>query len=110
MERAWCCYEIALFNKRCVSDDSAKLRSFVAPSRTIYHGWDAVATTEIEDKSYIEKEITGNFPKGFEGFNEVMNQANAVAILALTERNEFNTPDALDNLGNSVEKWFDRIS
>ncbi len=109
LERAWCCYEIALFNSACVLNDGEKLRSFIAPSRTIYHGWEVVATTEVEDKRFIENEIRNTFPNGFEGFTSVMNQANALAVLALTEESVHYTPDSMANLRKSVQDWFDRI-
>lgn len=107
LERAWCCYEIALFNQQCVSKGN-NLKSFIAPMRTIYFGWDAVLTTEVEDKLYIEQSISSTFPNGLEGFTEVMNQANAVAVLALTEGAVYYTPDSMNNLWTAVEKWYDR--
>jgi len=109
LERAWCCYEIALFNRKYLSDNTVNLRSFVAPTKTIYHGWELVATTEIYDKLNIEKSINIIFPKGFEDFTMIMNQANAVAALTYAWGNAYFTPDSLDNLYEAIKKWYNRF-
>jgi hypothetical protein len=54
--RAWCCYEIALFNQHLVGADvsrfaglpGAQLRSFIAPTRSFHLGWERTETTAVE--------------------------------------------------------------
>jgi len=110
LTRAWCCYEIALFNQRCATAtaDSPSLQSFIAPTKSIYFGWDDTKTTEVEDKAFIEARIRSSFPNGFEGFDHVMNQANATAVLWLTESTPTFTPAALKSLAKAAEIWFTR--
>jgi hypothetical protein len=108
LTRAWCTYEIALFNRRCAADDAPPLTSFIAPSRSLYHGWEHAETSEPEDKEFIAERIAADFPGGFDGFNHIMNQANATAVLSLTEPSVFYTPAALDALGKAAEAWYAR--
>jgi hypothetical protein len=93
LRRAWCCYEIALFNRRFPAEPfedkrfrglppQQSLRSFIAPTTTIYFGWDHTETTEPRDKDFIGERIATTYPNEFEGFNGVMNQANATAVLS----------------------------
>lgn len=110
LTRTWCCYEIALFNQRCATQDEQLLRSFIAPSQNIYFGWEQAETSEAEDKLFIQDRISKNFPNGFDGFNRVMNQANGTAVLSLTERSPFYTPAAIDALGEAAEYWYSRMS
>ena len=110
LTRAWCCYEIALFNQHSAAPDEPPLKSFIAPSRNIYFGWENVETTEADDKLFIEDRISKGFPDGFTGFNHVMNQANATAILPLTEGHPFYSPSSLEALGEAVEFWYDRAA
>jgi hypothetical protein len=109
LTRSWCCYEIALFNQRCATGDETLLRSFIAPSRNIYFGWDQTETSEVEDKLFIADRISNSFPNGFEGFNHVMNQANATAILPVTFGEIYFAPAALDALGEAAEFWYARV-
>jgi len=110
LTRAWCCYEIALFNQRCATATANEipLQSFMAPTKSIYFGWDQTETTEAEDKDFIKEHISNSFPNGFEGFVHVMNQANATAVLSLTESNPSYPPAALESLAKAAEIWFTR--
>lgn len=110
LTRAWCCYEIALFNQHCATatKEDLPLQSFIAPTTSIYWGWDHTETTEKADKAFIGDHIRSSFPNGFEGFEHVMQQANATAVLSLTESAPYYTPAALDSLGNAAEIWFTR--
>jgi hypothetical protein len=114
--RAWCCYEIALFNQHLVGADvsrfpglpGAQLRSFIAPTRSFHLGWDRTETTEPDDKAFIGERIETTFPGGFEGFNHIMSQANSVAVLPLAEGGVWSTPGADENLFQAVEAWYAR--
>ncbi len=108
LTRAWCCYEIALFNQDLVAVGEPALRSFIAPSQNIYFGWDQVESSEAEDKSFIGDRIAHTFPDGWKGFNHVMQQANATAVLPLTDLTPWYTPASLDALGAAAEGWFAR--
>jgi hypothetical protein len=86
----------------------SKLRSFIAPTRSFYIGWDATETSEPEDKGFIAENIQSHFPGGFKGFNEVMAQANSVAVLPLAEGTLWSTPAADENRLHAAERWYDR--
>jgi len=111
LSRAWCCYEIALFNQQCAEAEMSKLelRSFIAPTRTIYFGWDTTDVTEAQDKEFIAEQIEQWFPHGFDGFNHVMNQVNATAVLSTTETAPHYPPAALSTLTTAAAQWFDRM-
>lgn len=114
--RAWCCYEIALFNQHLVGADvspfpgapAAQLRSFIAPTRSFHLGWERTETTEADDKVFIAERIATAFPGGFEGFSHIMAQANSVAVLPLAEGGVWSTPGADEHLLHAVEAWYAR--
>jgi len=110
LTRSWCCYEIALFNQRHVAEttDKMQLRSFIAPTTSIYFGWQDTKTTEANDKTFIEERIRRGFPHGFKGFNQIMEEANGTAVLSSTEVDPFYPPAALDSLASAAERWFTR--
>jgi hypothetical protein len=108
LTRAWCCYEIALYNQCCATAGEQLLRSLIAPSKHIYFGWQDVETSDPADKLFIGDHIVTRFPNGFEGFNSVMQQANATAVLPLTAGSIWYTPAALDALGEAAELWYAR--
>lgn len=117
LTRAWCCYEIALYNRHLTRADESDfpagvrapvLRSYVAPSRSFYTGWDRAETTEADDKTFIAERIRSSFPGGFDGFDAVMAQANTLAVLPLTEGTTWATPAADENLLRAAETWYRR--
>jgi hypothetical protein len=116
LTRAWCCYEIALFNQRLAETDVSafpgrqgqRLGSYIAPSRNTYFGWELTETSEIDDKIFIGERISAAFPGGFDGFNHIMQQANSVAVLPLTEGTTWTPPAADDNLRKAAEVWYTR--
>ena len=108
LERAWCCYEIALYNQDCVKKD-APLKSLMAPMSTLYHGWDSVLTTETEDKVFIEESIRRSCIDGFDGFGHIMTKANSVATISFIEGADIYTPESIENLAASAEKWYNRL-
>jgi hypothetical protein len=109
LTRSWCCYEIALFNRRCATGQDTVLRSLIAPSRAIYFGWEYTETSEPEDKAFIAERIASDFPEGFEGFSKVMNQANASAVLQLTEGSVTQMPLVFEGLADAAQQWYSRM-
>lgn len=115
--RSWCCYEIALFNQRLAAQDVPKfpdmlgsqLRSFIAPSRSFYLGWERTETSDVNDKSFIAEQVSASFPGGFDGFNHVMAQANSVAVAPFATGAAWTTPAAEENLRMAVESWYARM-
>jgi hypothetical protein len=115
LERVWCCYEIALSNRHLAlgsppdpANPSSTLRSFVNPTLAVYHGWDLAEATEPDDKAFIEERIREGFPDGLAGFDRVMHQANAQAVLSTTEPGASYPPAALDTLVEAAERWWSR--
>lgn len=115
LRRVWCCYEIALANRHLAADGppdpahpSSTLRTFVNPTLLVYHGWDLAEATEPDDKAFIEERIREAFPGGLEGFDRVMQQANAQAVLSTTEAGPSYPPAALDSLVQAAESWWRR--
>ena len=114
--RSWCCYEIALFNQRFAEADGPPagpfngpgLRSFIAPTRSFYIGWERTETSEAEDKVFISESIASGFPGGFDGFEKIMAQANTVAVGSLAGPADWSTPAADDNLLQAAESWYAR--
>jgi hypothetical protein len=118
--RAWCCYEIALFNQSFAAADTPQLsgpellegpgiRSFFAPTRAFYLGWEKAETSDPEDKAFIEERISTAFPSGFDGFDRIMAQANTIATLQFAEVGTVRTtPAANENLDKAVENWYKR--
>jgi len=106
LTRAWCTYEIALFNRHCASGDTSAFRSFVAPTGRLYRGWDQVEVSEAGDKWFLQERIETAFPGGFRGFDHVMQRANAAAVSG-TERHP-QDPAVLEALAEAVEVWYDR--
>ncbi|MDJ0740494.1 MAG: hypothetical protein QNJ91_12305 [Gammaproteobacteria bacterium] len=114
LTRAWCCYEIALFNRRLVDAapaggrDAAPLLSLIAPTRNYYRGWDRTAVTDPADKAFIGARIDSDFPGGFAGFDHVMAQANSVATLSTAGGGTWSTPAADAALLAAAERWYAR--
>jgi hypothetical protein len=108
LSRAWCCYELAEFNRRAATDADQPLLSFIAPSRNIYFGWDATQTSDADDKAFIEDSIRSGFPGGFAGFESVMQQANLTAAVSLAEGRGLYPPAALESLAAAAESWYER--
>jgi len=114
--RAWCCYEIALYNQEMAEADpqfegglqGPQLRSFIAPTRSFYLGWERTETSEVDDKAFIAERISANFPGAFKGFNYIMAQASSVAVLPLSEGTTWTTPAADDTLMRAAEAWYTR--
>jgi hypothetical protein len=108
LTRAWCCYEIALFNRRTATDENQPMRSFIAPTRTPYTAWDSTRTTDIDDKVFIEDSIRTGFPGGFDAFESILRHASISAVLPLAERRGVYSLAALESLAVAAEGWYER--
>ena len=114
--RSWCCYELALFNKRPVAASrqheigghlARPLRSFVTQEQAHpYGGFGQTATTAPEDKEAIEKYLCEEFPEGIAGVDLLLAQAG---ILDKRLTPEFAVPPAAEEtMLAAVDRWLAR--
>lgn len=108
LTRAWCAYEIALFNRRAADGDPSPLRSLVDRTLSPYRGWEHTETSEPGDKRFMEERIHGAFPGAFDGFNRVMQRVNDSVALQTVEGESSYEPSALEALGVAAEAWHRR--
>lgn len=72
LNRAWCCYELAIFHRRPLAEEGA-LSSFVAPIGTLpYRGWNHVKATNPTDKPILEAWLKTNYPGGIHGVDALL--------------------------------------
>ena len=78
ISRAWCCYELAMFNRRPTREGGeGLLRSIIAPApSTQYPLWRAAKTTVPEDKPVLESWLRRNYPGGLDGMDALLVIAN----------------------------------
>jgi hypothetical protein len=110
MTRAWCCYEIALFNRHCAgaSSERGEMRSFIAPTDKPYVGWEYVAATDDRDKAAIGERIAQDYPGGETGFRRVMDQASGSAVVSKAFGTATYPPAALERMRTAADRWFAR--
>lgn len=116
LSRSWCCYELALFNKRPIAPSSQyetgslfarPLRSFVTQEQAHPFGrFGQSATTVPEDKEAIEKYLRDEFPEGLEGVDLLLVQAG---LLDKRVTPGFAVPPAAEEMMLSAcDKWLTR--
>lgn len=119
LTRAWCCYEIGLFNRHTktypLSERAVtagvqmfELLSFMPPNGHRYSGWDETHVTEPEDKRFIESEIRNAYPDGFDGFNRIMKQASLHTDLRAFGTELQYPPAAKAWMRDCALAWFER--
>ena len=106
LQRAWCCYELGLFNKR-FCHESPGLYSFLTPAMLNYAGWREAATTNPTDKIELEKKIVENFPG--ESFDFMMMQASVQSDLYYEKINTIQSQLAIEHAVKAAEKWIKRM-
>jgi len=114
--RSWCCYELALFNKRSIALSwqheiggvvARPLRSFVTQEQAhAFGGSGETATTVPEDKEFIETYLSDEFPEGLAGVDLLLAQAG---MLDKRVTPGFAVPRAAEEMMlSAVDKWLAR--
>ena len=112
--RSWCCYEVALFNKRqltaSVVDSGMRslnsgMRSFVGRSVNLnYQTFAQTQSSKPEDKLLIERSIAELFPDGMSSFNALMLQASLLfdpfVVTGFAQSTHAN-----DTVRQSIDRW-----
>jgi hypothetical protein len=85
LTRSWCCYELALYNKRFLEPEPEEgpppvplLGSLLAPMPLGYRGWADTQTSVAEDKIFLEEQLNDLYPHGTLGVDALMIQASLV--------------------------------
>ncbi|NOT27710.1 MAG: tetratricopeptide repeat protein [Acidobacteria bacterium] len=127
LSRAWCCYELAVFNTRPVpasafqggkwhgipvdaldSTLARPLRSVIAQRQTLaYRGFDATATTVTTDKAEIEGYLRDEFPEGLDGVDRLLLQVGLLSDTSVTPGFAL-YPAAEDAILTAADKWLAR--
>ena len=127
LSRAWCCYELAVFNKRPMPTSAFPggkwhgipvealdsmlahpLRSVIAQRQTLaYRGFDATATTVTTDKAEIERYLRDEFPEGLDGVNLLLLQVGLLSDTPVTPGFAL-YPAAEDAILSAADKWLAR--
>lgn len=79
LSRAWCCYELAQFNRHAAEIPGANVTSLVPGDLQKYPLWAGVASTDPADKVRVEKRIVELFPDGLHALQHLMVQAGLTA-------------------------------
>jgi tetratricopeptide (TPR) repeat protein len=127
LSRAWCCYELALFNTRPVPGSAfpggkrhaipvealdsrlaRPLRSVIAQRQTLaYGGFEATATTVATDKAEIERYLRDEFPEGLDGVDRLLLQVGVLSDTSVTPGFAL-YPAAEDAILSAADKWLAR--
>lgn len=127
LSRAWCCYELAVFNERPVpvpavpggkwhgipvealdSTLARPLRSVIAQRQALaYRGFDATATTVTTDKADIERYLHDEFPEGLDGMDRLLLQVGLLSDTSVTPGFGL-FPAAEDAILSAADKWLAR--
>ena len=103
LSRAWCCYELAQFNRHAAQTPGANLTSLIPGDLQKYPLWAAVASTDPADKLRIEKRIVELFPDGLRSLDHLMVQAGLAAdIRAIGSA-------ALERISVASDRWIARF-
>jgi hypothetical protein len=79
LSRAWCCYELAQFNRNAHAGDTTHFTSLVPADLQQYPLWGDVRSTDPEDKQRIEKRLVELFPGGLHAMEALMVYAGLAA-------------------------------
>jgi hypothetical protein len=111
LTRAWCCYELGLYNKRFISsDEMPSLHSFVTPAMLNYRGWSEAEATVPEDKVLLEEQLQVLFPKGgISGLDALLIQASLIGDLFFERGNPVWAELAMDEAMRAADKWLHRL-
>jgi hypothetical protein len=110
LTRSWCCYELALFNRRDTTETSGQrtMRSFVEPPATQYTTFASTATSVTEDKSIIEQYLVDQYPGGLHALDALLIQASMLSDPFVVKGfAQFGAAEQMALL--ALTKWVDRI-
>jgi len=103
LTRAWCCYELAQFNRNASDSESAELASLIPGDLQDYPLWAGVASTDPADKKRVERRIVETFPGGLSSLERLMVQAGLAADL------HARTAAASRHIAEASERWIQRF-
>lgn len=103
MSRAWCCYELAQFNRHAAQTPGASLTSLIPGDLQKYPLWAAVASTDPADKIKVEKRIVELFPGGLHAMEHLMVQAGLAADMRAIGS------AALERISVASDRWIARF-
>ena len=107
LTRAWCCYELALFNKRDPTEPSGgrTLRSFVTPTlASNYTGFASTSSTAPRDKVEIERNIEADYPGGMIGLDGLLMQVSLQSDPFFT-RGAAQAVAAHELVADAIDRW-----
>jgi len=115
LTRAWCCYELGLYNKRFLEPEpeggpppAPLLDSLLAPMPLGYRGWASAETSVPEDKIFLEEQLNDQYPHGTLGVDSLMIQASLVGERIYESANPVQTGLALEEAANVGDGWLRR--
>jgi hypothetical protein len=102
LSRAWCCYELAQFNRHAALTQGADLNSLIPGDLQSFPLWAGVASTDPSDKLKVEKRIIELFPGGLHALEHLMVQAGLAAEI----RGQGSA--AVERIKTASERWITR--
>ena len=111
LTRSWCCYELALFNRRGRTEALGQrtMRSFVEPPATKYTTFASTSTSAAGDKSIIEQYLKDEYPGGPHALDALLIQASMLSYPFVVEGfAQFAAAEQLVLL--ALDKWIGRLT
>ena len=112
LTRAWCCYELALYNKRFLEPRPETgpppvplLRSLLAPMPLGYQGWADAEASVAQDKIFLEEQLNDLYPGGTLGVDALMMQASLVGERIYEDANPIQTGLAVEEAMTVSDGW-----
>jgi hypothetical protein len=115
LTRAWCCYELALYNRRFLEPvpegerpPVPLLRSFLAPMPLRYRGWSDAEASVSEDKVFLGEHLDELYPGGTLAVDGLLMQASLVGELVYEQANTVQTGLAVSEAMTVADGWLRR--
>lgn len=112
LTRAWCCYELALYNKRFLEPrpetgppPAPLLGSLLAPMPLGYRGWADAESSVAQDKVFLEEQLNDLYPGGTLGVDSLMIQASLVGERIYEAANPVQTGLAVEQAMTVGDGW-----
>ena len=103
LSRAWCCYELAQFNRHAAEYPGASLSSLIPEDLQEFPLWGGVVSTDPDDKLKVEKRVIDLFPRGLPGLEHLMVQAGLIAETRAM------SSATLEKIRTCFGRWLDRF-